>query len=115
MPIYRVLRKPHWTDAGPVEVGETVELTEEAAAAFPHNLARAEAAPDPLFPLAPAPDETPLAGLVDALGGELVNLLTQADFYTVEQMQAASDAELRAVPGIGRATLKKIREVTNGD
>lgn len=48
---------------------------------------------------------------VDALGDELAGLLAGAGYDSTEAIRAASDAELRAVAGIGPARLRKIREV----
>jgi len=42
MPIYRVLRKRFWSNAGPIEPGNLVELPAEVGDGFPGNLARVE-------------------------------------------------------------------------
>lgn len=120
MPVYEVLRKPFFTKDGPVQVGDTVELPASAGDAQPNSLKRLDLLPvsDPHPPLildAPAADETPLAVLGEALGDDVLKLLAGANFASVEQLQATSDADLRKIKGIGNATIKKIREAIYAD
>lgn len=78
----------------------TVKVADDVGKALAERMqALQPAAPDEVAPNAPA-DENPLAAF---------EALTAAG-YDVERARAASDDELLDVPGIGRATLKKIRE-----
>lgn len=88
--------------------GDIVELSEQEAAGFADKLAPAPAAP------ATAPASLAV-DLPDALGGlpeGVVEALATGGFVAVDQVRQASDAALLALPGIGRATVRKIREVT---
>jgi hypothetical protein len=49
--------------------------------------------------------------LPKGVGSNMAEKLYQAGFRTVEEVQAASDGELLAVPGLGKGLLAKIRVV----
>jgi len=72
-------------------------------------------APPPAAPLAAdeggdAPEE---GDLIDVLG-ELGERLLEAGFENLTQVREASDETLLAVPGIGPARVRSIREATGG-
>lgn len=54
---------------------------------------------------------TPPSGdpIVEALGQQTADALAAAGYTTPGQLQSASDEQLLSVPGIGQATLNKIR------
>ena len=56
-----------------------------------------------------APPVTEPASLTSALTREQLDALDAAGFLTVDDIRRASDAALRAVPGIGPATVRNIR------
>lgn len=58
----------------------------------------------------PEPRHADLTFLTD----EQVNALSDAGFDTLPAIQEASDDELEAVPHVGKATIKKIREAFGG-
>lgn len=64
-------------------------------------------------------DGLPAAGQPDVLylgpdvSEEVHEILIEAGFDTNEKVRQASDAELRAVHGVGPATLKRIRVATS--
>jgi len=63
------------------------------------------------------PGETTLIvkdGLRGLLNDRLVDVLERAGFGTVASIAGASDAELRAVGGVGPRTLKEIRDLIPG-
>lgn len=55
------------------------------------------------------PPTSAQGGLAEALGQPAADALTAAGLDTPAALAAASDADLLAIPGIGDATLKKIR------
>jgi hypothetical protein len=57
------------------------------------------------------PVEAPETALQESVSGvEIPDILVQAGFDTAESIRAASDDELLAVSGVGKATLAQIRE-----
>lgn len=91
--------------------GDIVAMTEQEAAGFSDKLAvYLDPASPPSLPKSmsqPAPGQ--------ALGGlpaQVVEALARAGLDTVARVRAASDTALLALPGVGRATLRKIREAT---
>jgi hypothetical protein len=61
---------------------------------------------DPLFP-----DSFFISALesIPGVGSSMAQKLYQAGFRTVEEVQAASDGELLAIPGLGKGLLAKIK------
>lgn len=59
----------------------------------------------------PAPDIDDVLTLHDVFGDELAGLLSEAGYATVEAVKVASDDDLKAIQGVGPATVKKIREL----
>ena len=57
--------------------------------------------------------EEPLT-LGDLLDDWIRNLLVQAGYSTIQEVGKASDDQLTAIPGIGKATVKRIREALEG-
>jgi hypothetical protein len=51
--------------------------------------------------------------LHDVFGDDLAGLLSEAGYSSVEAVKVASDDDLKAIPGIGAATVNKIRTLTN--
>jgi hypothetical protein len=90
--------------------GDIVEMSETEAAGFADKLAPAPAAPaaQPAPVEQPAPPE--LIAALDGLPEGALEALLAGGFVTVNQVRHAPDAALLALPGIGRATLRKIRE-----
>lgn len=52
--------------------------------------------------------------LNDLLDGWIVDLLVQAGYSTIKEVDKASDDQLTAIPGIGKATVKRIRKALEG-
>jgi len=89
--------------------GDIVDLSEQEAAGFADKLALVrEPATPPRLPEA----LTPISEAQGSLPPAIEAALLEAGLATVEQVRATSDAGLLALPGIGRAALKKIREAT---
>lgn len=59
----------------------------------------------------PVPNIENILSLHDVFGDELASLLSEAGYSSVEAVMIDSDENLRAVSGIGPATVKKIREL----
>jgi len=59
----------------------------------------------------PVPNIEHVLTLHEVFGDDLAGLLSGAGYASVEAVKVASDDDLRAVQGIGPATLKKIREL----
>ena len=96
---------PTYTEGDELEVsqneldafGDKFEIVEDAAA---------DPEPEPL------PD-TPGTDLLNVLDYQLAQMLASAGLTTMAAVKAASNKELLEIPGIGRATVTKIREVLN--
>jgi hypothetical protein len=54
---------------------------------------------------------TPPLVALESLGGDVLESLTAAGYDTLDAVAAASDKDLEALPSIGPATVKKIREL----
>ena len=60
-------------------------------------------------PLFTGADSAGIAGIPSSI----MAILKENGFDTAEKIRGASDADLWALAGVGRATLKKIRDATN--
>jgi hypothetical protein len=109
MPTYQVLRKPFWTSTGAVPPGTLLELPAAVGDGHPNNLRRVPEHPAPQ-PAVVEQSPLPAPGLGELLPADVVGKLAQAGLTPVAMVRAASDGDLRRVPGIGRATARKIRE-----
>lgn len=70
-------------------------------------------APEMIAP-APPPEHAPTGAELERLPGvntEILGALVHAGYTTIEQVRAASDAELLAISGIGPVRLAKIRGI----
>lgn len=87
--------------------GDVVELDEESAKLFADKL-------DPLLGevtiTSPDPQLAVQGDLVEALDANVVDLLLAGGFTSVAEVAAASDNQLLSLDGVGRVTLRLIRE-----
>jgi len=65
---------------------------------------------------APVVDPNPVdEALIEALGADLAYALRDAGFDSLDAIQAASDADLLAINGIGKARLEALRALKSGE
>lgn len=109
--------------------GDIVELTDHEAAPLYFKLEAIRGEPAAMAALRQAQDTTQVGAseeparqswpeasgetdLERLLGEDLAAKLAAAGIDTLAEVRAASDKELEQIPGVGRATLKTIREAT---
>ncbi len=108
------LAAPHvGEDAPAAEVARTPEVSKRLSdGRLVEAEARRVAAPAPTAPAAPAesaPASRPAAG---GIPDSTMQALAVAGYDTPEKVRAASDDDLKRVPGVGDAMLARIREAT---
>jgi hypothetical protein len=86
-----------------------VLIAERDAALAERDEARAELDALKSAPVLQPGALTPPLAALESLGSDVVESLTAAGYDTPDAVAAASDKDLEALPGIGEATIKKIR------
>lgn len=88
----------------PIEVGDTpgvrLAISQQLLAIADAPMARQQAA---------RPSVQTVASPTSVLGADVADRLAAAGYDTEDSIREASDDELRAIPGIGDATVKRIR------
>ena len=92
------------------ELEARIQALESYGAAEP-EAEKPSAKPAPIPTIEEAVSVAPLS---DYLDNWIVDLLVQAGYSTVKKVDKASDDQLVAIPGIGKATVKRIREALEG-